>query len=201
MSDESKVIKIRLSLKGRPIKSYSFKQAVITVGRSPEADIFLDNQGISREHLRIEQTPGGYYAVEDLGSANGTFVNGQKVQREYLMNNDVVRVGKFSLWVGYEEDRRAEGHNKAAGSADAFRGTTVLSVEEIDEMMEHIKDEEPAREPALAVVEGGKNEKTVTPAAPVASGDPFRAWMPVLFLVAGAALGAVLVWVILGSRG
>jgi pSer/pThr/pTyr-binding forkhead associated (FHA) protein len=93
-------------LKGRPIKTYTFNKEVITVGRNPEADVFLDNPGVSRDHFKLEMTSRGFYAVEDLGSANGTFLNDQPIKREYLMNNDVIHVGKFSLWVNYEEDRR-----------------------------------------------------------------------------------------------
>jgi pSer/pThr/pTyr-binding forkhead associated (FHA) protein len=137
----TKLLKIRVSLKGRPIKSYTFNQEVVSVGRNPEADIFLDNPGISRDHVRLEMTTRGFYAAEDLGSANGTFLNDQPIKREYLMNNDVVRIGKFSLWVSYEEDRRNTDAAPTA-SAAAFEGTTVLSAEELEGMIEMSKESE-----------------------------------------------------------
>jgi hypothetical protein len=137
----SKLMKIRVSLKGRPIKSYTFNQDVIMVGRNPEADIFLDNPGISREHLRLEMTSRGFYAAEDLGSANGTYLNDQPIKREYLMNNDVVRIGKFSLWVSYEEDRR-ESDQAVHPQASTFEGTTVLSADELEGMMTTSKEAE-----------------------------------------------------------
>jgi pSer/pThr/pTyr-binding forkhead associated (FHA) protein len=95
----SRLLKIRVSLKGRPVKSYTFQQDVVTVGRSPEADIFLDNPGVSRNHVKLEMTTKGMYAAEDMGSANGTFLNDQLIKREFLMNNDVLRVGKYTLWM------------------------------------------------------------------------------------------------------
>jgi pSer/pThr/pTyr-binding forkhead associated (FHA) protein len=134
-------MKVRVSLKGRPIKSYTFNQDVIMIGRNPEADIFLDNPGISREHLRLEMTSRGFYAAEDLGSANGTYLNDQPIKREYLMNNDVVRIGKFSLWVSYEEDRRETG-DQIHPQASTFEGTTVLSADELEGMMTTSKEAE-----------------------------------------------------------
>src|SRR5262245_15317410 len=82
-----RALKIRLSLKGRPIKAYVFNQDCVLIGRNPEADVVLDNPGISRDHLKIERAGNGYF-VEDLNSANGTFVNDQRVQKQYLANED-----------------------------------------------------------------------------------------------------------------
>jgi predicted component of type VI protein secretion system len=186
-----KIINIRVSLKGRPIRAYRFNKNVITVGRDPQADIYLDNAGVSREHVRIEQTPGGYYAVEDLGSANGTFVNEQSVKREYLTSNDVVRVGKFSLWVSYDEDRRGDEMPRPM-SANAYEGTTVLSVSELDEMMAKVQASE-SEGPPLGVVEGtargaGWTQHAEAP-RPVA-------WLPVALIAftAGVVLGSGVMW-------
>jgi len=137
-----RLLKIRLSLKGRPIKTYTFNKEVITVGRNPEADVFLDNPGVSRDHLKLEMTSRGFYAVEDLGSANGTFLNDQPIKREYLMNNDVVHLGKFSLWVNYEEDRRGSGDDRKP-NPQLFQGTTVLSTEELEGMIHTAQLAEP----------------------------------------------------------
>lgn len=151
-----RLLKIRVSLRGRPLKGYTFDQEVIQVGRNPEADIFLDNPGISRDHLKLEMTPKGFYAAEDLGSANGTFLNDQPIKREFLMNNDILRIGKFSLWISYEEDRRdmSEGKDRP----QAIQSTTVLSAEELEGMMkrstegEKILFEEPAAKDKPVVV-------------------------------------------------
>ena len=145
-----RLLKIRLSLKGRPIKTFTFNKEVITVGRNPEADIFLDNPGVSRDHLKLEMTSRGFYAVEDLGSANGTFLNDQPIKREYLMNNDVVRVSKFSLWVNYEEDRRSLSPSGRT-HPHAFEGTTVLSTDELEEMM-HLEQQKGSNDPEPVVL-------------------------------------------------
>lgn len=135
------ILKIRVSLKGRPIRSYAFTKDVVTVGRDPEADVFLDNPGISREHLRIEKTPEGYCA-EDLGSANGTYLNDELVQRRLLSHEDVLCIGKFSLWISLEEDRRNSAPEGVA-STTTHQGTTVLSMADLQALMAKIKETEP----------------------------------------------------------
>jgi predicted component of type VI protein secretion system len=139
----ARVLKIRLSLKGRPIRSYRFKQETVTVGRDPDSDVFLDNPGVSRQHLTLHGTPRGYYEVEDLGSANGTILNDKAIQgkREVLMENDVLHIGKFSLWVSYEVERR--GHHDADTrqmTPTAFQGTTVLSTMELQSLVSEYRE-------------------------------------------------------------
>ncbi|WP_410959467.1 FHA domain-containing protein, partial [Salmonella sp. SAL4433] len=55
------VLTLRLSMIGRSVKSFTFSKPLITVGRDPEADVFIDNPGVSREHLRFERAADGTY--------------------------------------------------------------------------------------------------------------------------------------------
>lgn len=67
------------------------------IGRSIEVDFMVDDAGVSRRHCRVLST-GGAYAVEDLGSRNGTFVNGQRVlQRQALSDGALLRVGGVEI--------------------------------------------------------------------------------------------------------
>lgn len=181
----SRLIKIRVSLKGRPVKSYTFNKDTVMVGRTPEADIFLDNPGVSREHLKLEMTSRGFYAVEDLGSANGTFLNDQQIQREYLMNNDVIRIGKFSLWVNYEDDRRGTADGEKMQPA-SFEGTTVLSSEELEGMIQTAKEMEKNPSPPPE----SRPAPDRIPAASRGPSRPFLVALIVLAFVFGTMLGA-----------
>ena len=182
-----RLLKIRLSLKGRPIKSYTFNKDTILIGRSPEADIFLDNPGVSREHVKLEMTNKGYYAAEDLGSANGTYLNDQPISREFLMNNDVLRIGKFSLWMNYEEDRRGTGPEAHQQNA-AYEGTMVLSSEELEGLISQSKESEQNPAPFQDV------EKKVDRPEPARKKVfPSRAFLSVMILLAfllGTVVGA-----------
>lgn len=71
----------------------------LVVGRSPEADVTLDDEFASGLHARFEVVEGTPY-VEDLGSRNGTLLNGQSVlERAALALGDVVRIGETDIEV------------------------------------------------------------------------------------------------------
>ncbi|MBD7994880.1 DUF3662 domain-containing protein [Arthrobacter sp. Sa2CUA1] len=65
---------------------YSLNAASVVLGRSSEADILVDDTGVSRRHLEI-RTEGGTVRAIDLGSTNGSYVNGQKVQGETILTD------------------------------------------------------------------------------------------------------------------
>ncbi len=75
---------------------FALDQGETKIGRGEHADITLPDPGISRIHARVVQE-GDDFVVEDLGSTNGTEVNGQLVQRRRLADGDRVRVGSSTL--------------------------------------------------------------------------------------------------------
>ncbi len=66
------------------------------IGRGTEADIRLPDTGVSRKHVDVV-LDGGTATVEDLGSTNGTLVNGRRVSRQALVDGDVIRIGHSVL--------------------------------------------------------------------------------------------------------
>lgn len=75
---------------------YLLDADVTTVGRHPEADIFFDDVTVSRRHAEITRT-GTAFELVDQRSLNGTYVNGERVDRAALTNGSEVRIGKFRL--------------------------------------------------------------------------------------------------------
>jgi adenylate cyclase len=75
-----------------------FAQDAIHIGRSSSGDIVLDDRRVSRQHARIERI-GEEFRVVDLGSGNGTLLNGRKIKSEPLMTGDVVQIGRTPLTV------------------------------------------------------------------------------------------------------
>jgi len=69
---------------------------VTTVGRHPEADIFLDDVTVSRRHSEFLRD-GILFQVKDLGSLNGTYLNGDRIDTATLAEGSEVQVGKFRL--------------------------------------------------------------------------------------------------------
>ncbi|MHC4207517.1 MAG: FHA domain-containing protein, partial [Planctomycetota bacterium] len=68
-----------------------------TIGRSDECDIVIDSKHVSRHHARIFSSPDGQWYVEDLGSSNGTFVNGEHVKSCPISRADVIEIGMATL--------------------------------------------------------------------------------------------------------
>lgn len=84
---------------------YPLTTALTVIGRDDSADIVLDDPGISRQHTEFRVTHDGPHLIvslRDLGSTNGTFVNGDQVSRARLMNGDRVTVGRttFTIHMG-----------------------------------------------------------------------------------------------------
>ena len=88
--------KLILSMDGLVLKEYNLTKERTTVGRKPHNDIQIDNLAVSGEHAVIVTILNDSF-LEDLGSTNGTLVNGQPVKKHFLQNNDVVELGKYKL--------------------------------------------------------------------------------------------------------
>ncbi len=98
--------KLILSLDGMVIRDYSITKERTTVGRKPHNDIQIDNLAVSGEHAMIVTILNDSF-LEDLGSTNGTLVNGQAIKKHFLQGNDVVEIGKYKL--KYISDQPAQG--------------------------------------------------------------------------------------------
>ncbi|HTG46751.1 MAG TPA: FHA domain-containing protein [Actinomycetota bacterium] len=68
-----------------------------TVGRGPESAVFLDDVTVSRAHAVLERRAGDAWFVRDVGSLNGTYVNGEQVDETALATGDEVQIGRFKL--------------------------------------------------------------------------------------------------------
>ncbi|MEJ5254060.1 MAG: FHA domain-containing protein [Acidimicrobiales bacterium] len=76
---------------------FALDKALVTAGRHPDSDIFLDDITVSRRHAEITREAGGYI-VRDVGSLNGTYVNRERIDGPVpLRNGDEVQIGKFKL--------------------------------------------------------------------------------------------------------
>jgi pSer/pThr/pTyr-binding forkhead associated (FHA) protein len=68
----------------------------MTIGRSPDAEIFLDDVTVSRNHALLVRRRDGLH-IDDLGSLNGTYVNRRRIESHKLQNGDELQVGKYKL--------------------------------------------------------------------------------------------------------
>ena len=85
----------RLIVKEGPLAEAEFflEEGETTLGRSSDNDIVVDYSAVSGRHAKIVRI-GENYFIEDLGSSNGTFINGKKINGQYLLNSgDLIGLG------------------------------------------------------------------------------------------------------------
>lgn len=75
---------------------YELRGDVVTAGRHPDSDIFLDDVSVSRRHAEFRRSGGGFEVV-DVGSLNGTYVNREPIESSALAGGDEIQIGKFRL--------------------------------------------------------------------------------------------------------
>ncbi|MDX1708440.1 MAG: FHA domain-containing protein [Desulfobacterales bacterium] len=84
---------------GVAIKKFKLDKPSLSMGRDPQSDIFIDDTVVSTQHAMItveapaKSGQGPQYYIEDLKSTNCTFVNGEKITRQKLAHNDMIRIG------------------------------------------------------------------------------------------------------------
>lgn len=78
------------------VNRFVFEKDIVSIGRSRDNDVVIENLAISRNHARIRHENGKFF-ISDLNSANGTFVNGKQVTKSEISHNDVITIGKHTL--------------------------------------------------------------------------------------------------------
>lgn len=101
--------KMIVSIDGVVIKEVQLTKERTTLGRRPYNDIVIDNLAVSGEHAVVHMDE-HEVEVEDLGSTNGTYVNGKAVKRLALRNGDTIEVGKYKI--RFLGDADAENYEK-----------------------------------------------------------------------------------------
>jgi pSer/pThr/pTyr-binding forkhead associated (FHA) protein len=136
--------KLILSMDGLVLKEIPLAKERTTIGRKPHNDIQIDNLAVSGEHAVIVTILNDSF-LEDLGSTNGTVVNGNAIKKHFLQNNDIIELGKYKLkFVG--EAAPAAGAAPAGEKAD-FEKTMVLRPSQMKAAAEQAK--------AMAAAAGG----------------------------------------------
>lgn len=94
--------KLTLSFKDRVLRVYPVLKGSMLVGSDPSCTIHIDSLALQSQHARID-TVDQTSSITDLGSADGTYVNQNKISEQPLKDGDLIRVGKHTLTYTYEE--------------------------------------------------------------------------------------------------
>ncbi len=85
------------SVDRRPTARMPLPAKAMRIGRIPDNELVLSDLNVSRHHAELRKSPTGSYEIVDLGSHNGTFVNGQRVTSQVLTEHDIVSIGSSTF--------------------------------------------------------------------------------------------------------
>src|SRR5437773_3778362 len=190
--------KLILSMDGLVLKEIPLTKERTTIGRKPHNDIQIDNLAVSGEHAVIVTILNDSF-LEDLGSTNGTVVNGKPIKKHFLQNNDVVELGKYKRKFVGEAAPAASGEKadfektmvlrpaamKAAAAAASGGGAqaavaqrqAAVQAAQASAAATGIADKDPAPKAAPALAPAAATAPAAAPAAPAArpGGQPLGA--------------------------
>jgi pSer/pThr/pTyr-binding forkhead associated (FHA) protein len=128
--------KLILRFEQNILKEVSLGQDALTIGRLPDNVLQIDNLAVSGHHAKIYWDQ-DHYAVEDLGSLNGTYVNNQRVGKSALRSGDQITIGKHLVQFKDEGQKTpaAQMTEKPGPAAPKLEATVVLDTKQAQEMI------------------------------------------------------------------
>lgn len=136
---------ISVSLDAKLLEKKKFDQESISIGRDVENDIHINNLAVSRFHAKINKD-GEKYIIKDLGSANGTFVNGNKVDWAELKVGDLILIGKHAL--------KLESSNNVHDEAFIEGNTVMVDQHTQEQFLKKLEKQAPSNQTKL-IASGG----------------------------------------------
>ncbi|HZM37172.1 MAG TPA: FHA domain-containing protein, partial [Burkholderiales bacterium] len=162
--------KLILSMDGLVLKEIPLTKERTAIGRKPHNDIQIDNLAVSGEHAVIVTILNDSF-LEDLGSTNGTVVNGNPIKKHFLQNNDVIELGKYKLKFVGEAASAGGGPDKADFEKtmvlrpSAMKAAQVAALGGGDAQAAVAARAEAARQAAASAAAAGTADKDTRPAA------------------------------------
>ena len=127
---------------GVVIKDLIIEEGTYIVGRSDQADVIINSKDVSRQHAKIVFN-GTQFMIEDLGSTNGTLLNGNKVERVKINPGDEIMIGDFVLMI---DDGTIDTHKLDITEAGRKGDETVIIEDHFQTLRKKISDQDLKKE-------------------------------------------------------
>src|SRR5882762_1259538 len=127
--------RLLLKFEGAVLKEVPLGTRPVTIGRSPDNDIPIDNLAVSNYHARV-YVEAGSLVIEDLGSLNGSFLNDIRVERAMLKDGDAILIGKHQIFVDQTHDVAVPVDGLRKAPAPRVNETMVLDTRVRRDMLE-----------------------------------------------------------------
>ncbi len=92
----------------KPFKEFNFNEGPVYFGRGAGNQVHLPDRAISRQHAVIYETEDKKWMLEDLDSANKTYLNGEAIHKSELGTGDFIRIGDFTVKVSFDDKQQME---------------------------------------------------------------------------------------------
>jgi len=126
---------IRIYLNNVLMNQVELTKDKLTIGRSSDSDIVLDNAGVSSRHAVIEKD-GGAFVVSDSDSSNGVFINGNRVEKHKLQYRDEIQIYNYVLKFMAVSGLHGISDPDIAQDADQSQtGTMEVAISDLDELI------------------------------------------------------------------
>ncbi|MCX5842866.1 MAG: FHA domain-containing protein [Deltaproteobacteria bacterium] len=149
--------KLLLKFKEAVVKEISLDKDTITIGRKTENEIVIDNQAVSSRHAQIKKE-GDSVFIEDANSLNGTYVNGQKIQKCELYNGDVILIGVHTIEIVSDKIRDTDSKSFAIRGR-SMDETMVIAPEDQKKILAAVDKEKPELIGGFLVIEGSTDRR------------------------------------------
>jgi pSer/pThr/pTyr-binding forkhead associated (FHA) protein len=113
MAGKSKLIILSEAYEGQKIRELTGD--LYTIGRVEEQDICIPDHTVSTNHCELRKNPDGSYMVQDLGSSNGTRINGERIEAQNLTHSDMLQVGGIEILYHCDDESLATGQSAQTG--------------------------------------------------------------------------------------
>ena len=103
-----KQMRLVVKRNGQTVNEFRFDRGPVYIGRHAHSQVFLPDRAVSRQHAAIFTTQEGKWLVEDLDSANKTYLNDKVIHKAEIKTGDCIRIGDFTIEINLEADTDAE---------------------------------------------------------------------------------------------